>query len=85
MKNEQPMHKFGVNKIAPTLLKYKYKVKIGDILAGTVVGIEKKHTIVNLGLKRVAFLPNEEIALNSVKGSNQTLTINEVGEFIVLS
>lgn len=85
MINERPTHKFGINKIAPTLLKYNYKVKIGDILAGTVVGVEKKHTLVNLGLKQVAFLPNEEIVLNDIKGYEQTLTINEAGEFIVLS
>ncbi len=75
---------FGANKIASVLLKYKYQVKIGDILAGTVVGIEKNQTLVNLGLNQVAFLPNQEIFSNFIESSNQIFTVGKIGEFMIL-
>lgn len=77
--------KFGANKIASVLLKYNYQVKTGDILAGTVVGIERTQTLINVGLKQVAFLPKEEIFINSSTNLNQIRTTNEIGEFIILS
>ena len=75
---------FGANKIASVLLKYNYKVKIGDILAGTVVGIEKKQTLINLGLNQVTFLPNQEIFNNLIENPNQLFTNNKTGEFMIL-
>jgi ribosomal protein S1 len=42
---------FGSNKIANLLSKYNYQVKTGDILAGTIIGVERKQTVINLGLK----------------------------------
>jgi len=75
---------FGANKIASVLLKYNYKVKIGDILAGTVVGIEKKQTLVNLGLNQVAFLPNQEIFNNLIEKANQIFTSNKINKFMIL-
>lgn len=76
--------KFKANNIASVLLKYNYKVKTGDILAGTVVGIERTQTLINLGLKQVAFLPNQEIFINPLINPNQILTTNEIGEFVIL-
>src|SRR6476661_8368635 len=75
---------FGANKIASVLLKYNYKVKIGDILAGTVVGIEKKQTLINLGLNQIAFLPNQEIFNSLIESPNQIFTGNKTGEFMIL-
>ncbi len=75
---------FGANKIASVLLKYNYKVKIGDILAGTVVGIEKKQTLINLGLNQVAFLPNLEIFNNLTESQNQPYMSSKTGEFMIL-
>ncbi len=75
---------FGSNKIASVLLKYNYQVKTGDILAGRIVGIEKTHVVINLGLKHVAFLPLNEIFLNFIKNPNEVLNINESGEFVIL-
>lgn len=77
--------KFGANKIATVLLKYNYKVKTGDILAGTVVGIERTQTLINLGLKQVAFLPNREIFINNKPNSRQILSTNEIGEFVIIN
>jgi small subunit ribosomal protein S1 len=75
---------FGANKIASVLLKYNYQAKIGDILAGTVVGVEKKQTLINLGLNQVAFLPNHEIFSNFIENPNQIFTVNKTGEFMIL-
>lgn len=77
--------KFEANKIASVLLKYNYKVKTGDILAGTVIGLERKQTLINLGLKEVAILPNEEIFIHSNKNLNNILTTSEIGEFIIIN
>jgi len=77
--------RFGANKIASVLLKYNYKVKTGDILAGTIIGIERSHTLINLGLKHVAFLPNEEIVINPTYNPTKILRWNDMGEFVILN
>lgn len=76
--------KFGSNKIASVLQKYNYKVKTGDILAGTVVGIERKHVLVDVGLKQVSFLPREEIFIKSNVDFTQNIKTNNLGEFVIL-
>ena len=76
--------RFGANKIASVLLKYKYKVKIGDILAGTVIGIERTQTLINVGLKQAAFLPNTENFIEDNIKKGEILTTNERGEFVIL-
>lgn len=75
---------FGENKTANVLLKYNYKVKIDDILAGPVIGIEKTQTTINLGLKKISFLPHEELSISSKRKPNQQLPKNETGDFIIL-
>jgi len=72
---------FGANKIASLLSKYNYKVKTGDILAGTIVGIERTQTLVNLGLQHTAFLANNEIVNTNI---TNLFTINEIGEFLII-
>lgn len=83
--NNLLMPKYGKNKIANVLLKYNYQVKIGDILAGTVVGKERKEMLIDLGLKQTALLPNDEITINCKKDSNQLLAISTFGEFSIIS
>lgn len=75
---------FGANKIASILLKYNYKLKIGDILAGTVVGVERSQTLINVGLKQAAFLPNTENFIKDSINTGEILTTNERGEFVIL-
>lgn len=76
--------KYGKNKIANVLLKYNYQVKTGDILAGTIVGKERKEILVDLGLTQAALLPNKEITTNLNKEANQVLAINTFGEFLII-
>jgi small subunit ribosomal protein S1 len=72
--------KYKKNKIADILLKYNYQTKIGDILAGRIVGKERKEMLVDLGLKQAAFLPNMEITIKTT----QDLPIPEFNEFIII-
>lgn len=75
--------KFGANKIATVLSKYNYQVKKGDILAGTFIGNERKQTLINVGLKQAAILPNQEFAFNA-ENYQTKIKNTEVGEFLVL-
>lgn len=70
--------KFGANKLANLLLKYNYQVKKGDILAGTLVGIERRQILIDIGLQRVAFLPKSQITIHA------DLILNICGEFLIL-
>ena len=79
-----PYSQFGANKTSGILLKYNYQVKTGDILAGTVVGLEKKYTLVDGGLSQVSFLPEQEIMINFNSNLNLIFTVNKTGEFMIL-
>lgn len=83
--NQPLVSVYGENKTAKVLLKYNYKIKIGDILAGPVLGIEKTQMTINLGLRKIAFLPNSEFSISQQDKQNQYLQPNEIGEFIILS
>jgi small subunit ribosomal protein S1 len=83
--NKHLSSKYGKNKIANVLIKYNYQVKIGDILAGTVIGKERKEMLIDLGLKYAAFLPNTEISNHFNKNYEQILPANKFGEFIILN
>jgi len=66
------------------LLKYTYQLKINDILAGTVVGREKKQNLVFLGLPQVSCLPISEIYTSSFLGSKKALKKHKVREFVLI-
>jgi small subunit ribosomal protein S1 len=82
--NDNLIPKFGVNKIARVLLKYNYKVKKADILAGSIIGIERRNTLINVGLNQVGFLPHEEILFQTKSNPTKILKPNEFGEFVIL-
>lgn len=75
---------FGEDKVANLLVKYNYQLKIDDILAGSIIGIERQQTLVDIGLRQVAFLPLNEIFIQDLKSPNQLLEINNVDEFFIL-
>nr|YP_011006248.1 30S ribosomal protein S1 [Dictyotopsis propagulifera]WAM63252.1 30S ribosomal protein S1 [Dictyotopsis propagulifera] len=79
-----PTSNFEFNKFAFLLSKYNYQFKPNDILAGIIIGLERKHAIVDLGLKKVAFLPLKEIYLEIPSFPDQILDINFIGEFFIL-
>lgn len=76
--------RFETNRFALILSKYNYKVKKNDILAGTVVGVESNHALIDVGLRKLAFLPLREICNFKSNFPRQILPINFVGEFLIL-
>jgi ribosomal protein S1 len=76
--------KYGQNDIANILLKYNYQLKVGDILAGNIIGKERTENLINLGLKKASFLPYNEIFIHSNNKLKQTLRTKEIGEFLIL-
>nr|YP_011007655.1 30S ribosomal protein S1 [Syringoderma abyssicola]WAM65084.1 30S ribosomal protein S1 [Syringoderma abyssicola] len=75
---------FQFNKFALLLSKYDYKVKLYDILAGVIIGLESKHALVDIGLDKVAFLPLKEISIHIADDPNKMLNNNYIGEFLIL-
>ena len=77
---------FEFNRFALLLSKYDYKIKQNDILAGVVIGLECTQVIVDVGLKKAAFLPLKELYIQKTLGSpSELLSINDTAEFLVLS
>ncbi|CAM9093518.1 unnamed protein product [Choristocarpus tenellus] len=76
--------KFNFNKFGKILSKYNYQIKSNDILAGTIIGLEPMYGLVDIGLEKVAFLPIEEISLKKIFQPTHLLTINFIGEFLIL-
>ena len=77
---------FEFNQFAFLLSKYNYKIKQNDILAGVIIGLERRHAIVDLGLERVAFLPLKELSIQQLPDfPNQLLHTNYTAEFLILS
>lgn len=65
------------------LNKYKYKLNIGDITAGTIFSKEKRGFLVDIGESTVGYLPIDEI---SIKESNKNRPlINSSREFLILA
>ena len=66
------------------LSKYNYKVKCGDILAGTVIGLERNMSLVNLGFEKTAFLPINHTSITCIKSPREIFQLKDIGEFIIL-
>lgn len=65
------------------LQKYKYHLNLGDIIAGTIFSKEKNGFIVDIGAKISAYLPYDEICLNTYQPTKPI--INETREFFILA
>lgn len=77
------MLKFSTQKkdIFKTVLqKYNYQLKLNDILAGEVVGVERKHNLINLGLKTNTLLINEGSLAHL---PTNLLKVTDQSEFII--
>jgi small subunit ribosomal protein S1 len=69
--------KYRKNDFSKLIIKYNYQIKIGDILAGKMIGIERKGKLIDIGLNQVAILPNYEFLYNN----NQESKIIPVPKF----
>lgn len=78
-----PTSKFNFNKFGLILSKYSYKIKINDILAGKIIGIESNYALVDLGLKQICFLPLEELSNSQINDPEELLITNYIGEFLI--
>lgn len=76
---------FEFNRFALLLSQYDYKVKQNDILAGSIVGLESTHALVDIGLDKVAYLPIEEIFIQTKTPLDHLLKNNFIGEFLILN
>lgn len=65
------------------LNKYKYKLNIGDITAGTIFSQEKGGFLVDIGEPVAAYLPMDETSINEKKIT--TPIVNNSREFFILA
>ena len=81
MQKIEKYKKFSFSNFTFILDKYKYHLKLGDIVAGIIFSKEKSGYLVNIGDQNSGFLPIEE-------GSNitqQTCCLNTTQEFFIVS
>lgn len=76
------MNNFTHQDFASVLHKYKYQLNIGDITAGTIFSAEKQGFLVDIGENTAAYLPKDEISLNTRK---KTLPLIHTREFFILA
>ena len=82
--NILPNNNFFTHKDFASLLnRYKYKLNIGDITAGTIFSKEKKGFLVDIGEPIVAYLPIDEISIR--KNYTNAPIINNSREFFILA
>ena len=74
---------FTYQDFASVLNKYKYKLNIGDITAGTIFSKEKQGFLVDIGENIAGYLPKDEISLS--KYEKTVSTVNHSREFFILA
>nr|WGH13747.1 ribosomal protein S1 [Lophurella pseudocorticata] len=65
----------GKNKFAEILKQYHYELHSGDIVAGTVIHHEKIGFLVDIGTKKVGYLPKEELIINLKNTTHSNLML----------
>nr|YP_011007094.1 30S ribosomal protein S1 [Phaeostrophion irregulare]WAM64381.1 30S ribosomal protein S1 [Phaeostrophion irregulare] len=76
---------FEVNCFTLILSEYEYIVKQNDILAGSIIGLESTHALVDLGLAQIAFLPLDETTVQSTINPYELLKTKFTAEFLILN
>lgn len=69
--------------LATSLSKYNYALKTKDILAGQLIGLERKHSLIHIGLERSAILSSQRISLQTPQYPHQIFSIDDTGQFLV--
>lgn len=83
MNKQQKNNLFTHKDFGSLLNRYKYKLSIGDITAGTIFSREKKGFLVDIGEPIVAYLPTEEASIH--KDNMIFPIINNSREFFILA
>jgi len=74
------------NIFAEILKKYNYQLHSGDIVAGTVISIEKLGFLVNIGTEKAGYLPKEETTIHIRKNNNYNIQIlNTTRDFFLIT
>ena len=73
--------RFSFANFTSILDKYKYDLKLGDIVAGVIFSKERNGYLINIGDHNSAFLPNEETS----NITQQTTCLNTIQEFFIVS
>jgi small subunit ribosomal protein S1 len=66
-----------------SLLKYSYKLKTNDILAGQIIGLERKHALVHMGINRSTLLSTQKSFVNKLQAPNEIFSTGDIGEFLI--
>nr|YP_010443992.1 30S ribosomal protein S1 [Chattonella marina]UTE94879.1 30S ribosomal protein S1 [Chattonella marina] len=66
------------------LKKYNYQFTVRDIVAGKIIGFEKKSVLIDIGAKTLAYLPISEISKFQVFSTKEIFSSDEIGEFILI-
>nr|WDB00541.1 ribosomal protein S1-like protein [Cavernulicola chilensis] len=78
---------FKNENFADLIKEYKYEFSPGDIVAGTVINVEKEGILVDIGTLRLAYLPEPGFSIKP--GSNRQkqafFQANEIHEFIIIA
>ena len=82
--NNKLRYHFTYKNFAALLDKYEYNFHSGDIVAGTIFGIEHKCILVDIGASNVGLLPLEEASLHRIEDIHKHLRLNEVREFFII-
>nr|YP_010851510.1 ribosomal protein S1 [Echinothamnion hookeri]WGH14340.1 ribosomal protein S1 [Echinothamnion hookeri] len=74
------------NKFAEILKQYNYRLHSGDIVAGTVIHNEKIGFLVDIGTKKIGYLPKEELLINLTNTmDNNLMLINTTRDFFLIT
>nr|BBI37186.1 30S ribosomal protein S1 [Palmaria palmata] len=75
---------FTDTNFAQLLDRYQYSFNVGDIIAGTIFSKEEKGYLVDIGADNAAYLPNNEIYLETYSNGVE-LSRSEIQEFFILA
>lgn len=67
---------------ADLLNQYAYTISIGDITAGTIFSQEKAGYLVDIGVMRAAYLPQQEV---SIYHQHNPIAVNDTTEFFIFA
>lgn len=76
--------RFEKNNFGNLLKKYNYQFTVGDIIAGTIISIEKNSALVDIGASILSYLPNNEVSPFISFLTKDIIDINETSEFVLL-
>lgn len=78
---------FTDNHLTKLINQYKYQFSSGDIVGGTIFSVEKEGVLVDIGTLKLAYLPKQEISIESRSGKEDLVLLrtDEIHEFIIVA